>query len=130
MAKQQINPKQISSDWTDYTPVTVTGWSSIATAYYQYMIVGNTCFVRLHVDGTSNSGSIFISLPFTSADLSTQLTEVSTGLAFNNGAIDAAPARMYLSDTNTMRFVRLCGTASWTASGQKQVRIQFFYRIA
>lgn len=74
--------------WTNWTP-TVTGFSVLPTnTVYLYRRMGNTVElnIRQGANGTSNSTSFTISLPFTAATITNMVWVSSAYYAINNNA--------------------------------------------
>jgi hypothetical protein len=113
--------------WFNYTP-SLVGWSGTPTiAFARFNMIGKHVTTIISITGTSNSGTTTATTPVTSTAAH---YEGNTGLCRNNGALDIAPARVYLADANTFQVARLAGTGAWTASGTKEVRFVAIYEAA
>jgi hypothetical protein len=117
--------------WTDYAGTsTVDGWSAYTTKIINYKkIVGKLVFVQFAIVGTSDEDFVTFTLPYTSANTGTITT--GSGFGVNNGSALTTPIRINLNpNTDTVQCYKDMAAAVWTASGNKQVRGQFWYGIA
>lgn len=50
--------------FTDYTSSsTIVGWSGTPSGKVQYKLIGKLCFVKVYINGTSNSTEVYFTLP-------------------------------------------------------------------
>ena len=107
--------------WVDYSSTsTVTGWSSTSSKVIKYTIVGKVLICEFSINGTSNSATTSFTLPFSNANF----TSKARGCyAVNNGAVISTGGVAWVnSNQNTVTIYRDWAlTASWTASGAKQI---------
>lgn len=105
-----------------FSSSTKVGWSS-PTGKIFYTVAGRLVYVMFDIQGTSNSTAATFTLPFPPLELSPVVSiEFQLGLAFDNGVGVASTRAYYDSVAGILRTDRV-----WTASGQKQIRGQFFY---
>jgi hypothetical protein len=110
--------------WTDYSSTsTVTGWSSFTVKQIFYKKIGKLVFVQFRLDGTSNATSANFTLPYTVTDtvyvpIATRDNSGTRTIGITNPTSTTA----YLYKDPTL--------ASWTASGTKEARGQFWYETA
>lgn len=118
-------------DWFDYV-VTWGGFSSAPTGVTsRFCVKGRTCQVHISPNspGTSNSTSLTISLPATSANLGTN-QRVGWGQGENNGSTPANPAMAILiGSTATATVYRDAAGTAWTASGTKAFNGMIIYEF-
>jgi hypothetical protein len=106
--------------WLDWT-TTFVGFSSNPPYVFRYTVIGKTVFYYFTMtsDGTSNSTSFTITLPFAGK---TGVNQFHT-MAFvvNNSAAGASPGRIQItSASNVASLGRDATGAVWTASGGKR----------
>jgi hypothetical protein len=118
------------TDWVDYSATsTIVGWSSFTTKVLKYRVIGKQVFVLFQIIGQSNSVSSTFTLPFLNLSNNGELSFFS--LAVNNGALTNAAAYSYmLGNSNVVELGTSSISQTWTASGTKYSRGQFFYEIA
>lgn len=122
---QKINITQYQNEGpTAFTP-SFTGFSGSPTRRCYYSRVGNMVWVKIYIDGTSNSTALTVSLPF-AIDSNSNFDFIpchSRNNAVNNTGI------CNISGSTLTAFVNPAGDL-WTASGSKRLSVQFFYPIA
>lgn len=109
---------------TDYSgTATIVGWSSFTIKEFRYWKIGKLVFVIFLIDGTSNNAVTTVSLPYASlsANVLGVINAVDNGGAAVAGKFQVSASELRLSPTIAGSY------ASWTASGTKIVRGQFFY---
>jgi len=120
----------INTPWIDFSEQsTIVGWSSYTTKTIRYKVLGNIVFVYFDINGTSNSSSITYTLPI--------ITKINVGISFcyavDNGSAQIGIMGPSVTPGNTFtasRYTTINGISStWTASGTKQIKGQFFYEI-
>lgn len=124
-AEDQKTAAHSNGTWTDYT-ATLSGWSVTTTKETRYTVINNTVMVWVHIDGTSNSTSASISLPFPAKQSIIQLVRTWDG---SNECIGKATVTI---NTSTLSVTHGSATGSffnnWSASGQKQIAsLMFIY---
>ena len=118
------------TDWIDYSATsTIVGWSSFTTKIIRYRVIGKQIFVQFQLDGTSNSTSLTFTLP------SNILTPMYNNCyAVDNGVANVGMCINFSGGTNVITGYRFNTatslTSTWTASGTKTYKGQFFYEIA
>ena len=122
-------PNQINTPWIDFSEQsTIVGWSVYTIKRIRYKVVGNIVYIMYAIEGTSNSTSTSFTLPIISKNAS---------IVFMTYAADNGVAQIALGSSsgsvNSIIFQRYtainAATATWTASGSKQIVGQFFYEI-
>ena len=120
---ERLRVKESPGAWLAWTP-TVTGWAAAGyICIARYCKVGKMVSVKIRITGTSDSASVYVTLPFTS---------VSNGVnawayAMDNGTATATPAYVVLDTTSKIKvYLNATGTP-WTASGSKRVFTTFTY---
>lgn len=115
------------SGWKDYAS-TPTGWSGTPTVTFRYFAIGKTILFTVLVDGTSNSASAYLSLPFTAASVNGW--GAACNYTIDNGTPLAAPARWSIDNAQSVVnfYTEFTGTG-WTASGRKLIAANGFYQI-
>ena len=114
------------TDWVDYSATsTIVGWSSRSTSVLRYRIIGKQIFVQFNLIGTSNSTSITFTLPFNCI----QQTSIFA-IAVDNGATTGAGLTQTTLNSNVVNCYSNAFGATWTSSGSKIIRGQFFYETA
>lgn len=116
---------EVGGVWTTWTP-TVTGWAAGYVCIARYCKVGKMVSVKIRITGTSNSTSVYVTLPFTS---------VSDGVfawayALDNGTTTEIPAYVVLDTTSRIEVYLNAKGAYWTASGSKRMMTTFTYEAA
>lgn len=118
-----------TTDWTDYSASsTVSGWSSTTVKTILYKKVGDLVFCQFAIQGTSNSTSASFTLA-DSTDMkgSGQSIQVCV-YGIDNGSPLTPPARLDIPATgSTFNVYKDLSAATWTASGTKGIRGEFFY---
>jgi hypothetical protein len=115
--------------WTDYSASsTITGWSSFTNKEIYYKKIGKLVFVAFQLDGTSNSTSAIFSLPYSA-------TSSGPALRFpvqsqNNGGVFVFGMGLLDPGSNAVDLRKDPDGGSYTASGTKSVRGQFWYEAA
>jgi hypothetical protein len=111
--------------WTDYGATsTIVGFSLVDEKEIFYRIDGKTVYVIYAIGGTSNATNFTFTLPIAP----TGTFRVPTGYTEDNTTWIANGA-ISLNGTTTVT-VNKSASSSWTNSGSKRVRGQFFYQIA
>jgi hypothetical protein len=109
----------------DYSSLaTIVGWSSYTTKVLSYTRVGKLVMVQIRLEGTSNSATTTVTLPF---PVATGLDQFGLIYAVDNGG---TPVAGKLQVTGSILYLSPALNAAytgWTASGAKTVRGQFFY---
>jgi trimeric autotransporter adhesin len=118
----------VGTAWTA-TSATVTGFSATTQVLMRYKIVGKICHVILQIVGTSNTtGFTVTNLPVTSVNDSL-IRYYAGGLAVNSGGLNSLTASLAANSTTLILYLGAGNNtaASWTASGDKEAYISFFY---
>lgn len=108
--------------WFNFTP-SLTGFSGTPTVNVaRFMVIGNTCFIKLDATGTSNSTSSGFTAPIsTTSQANNDMLAIQV---VNNGISLAQPGDAYISGAGTAWGVYRDSTGTaWTNSGGKQFRI-------
>lgn len=117
--------------WMNYTPSSVTGFSTNPTATYRFHITGRICTVttRRSADGTSNATGFTVSAPVAAANPVTyQWTAPCTGT--NNGVALTAPGLVQiLNNSSTINVYGNYAAGGWTASGAKGADFTLSYEM-
>lgn len=121
----------VVTEWQNWTPSSVVGWSSIHPAsFYRYCVIGKVCYFAIRVLGTSNTDNIRITLPITSFFVHNDFYFNGAGHSQDNGVSLAIPSRWFIqSGSDLLGVNKDFGTALWTTSGTKQVYMEGFYEI-
>ena len=105
-------------------PPTQVGFSSAPTnSVYNYTVSGKTVtlFISQSTDGTSNSATFTISLPFKARTL-TNMRWLGIGNAYVAGASDSTPTMLsILSGGTTLSVLRNWGAGTFPTSGGKRL---------
>lgn len=107
--------------WQDYDS-TLAGWSSLTLERTRYMRVGNTVTVYLDIDGTSNSATTTLTLPFeakydTRGYAGTFDSSINTmGILYVTAGSNVLNSRRGFNSTVGTDFY-----SAWAASGTKQI---------
>lgn len=110
----------------DYSSVcTVVGWGSFTNKIIWYATVGNLVIFHASIDGTSNSTSLTLSLPFIPAG---QGCNFIVRVRDNTGAFVGGLARSTAG--GILDVFPTIGGGTWTASGTKEVRATILYTKA
>jgi hypothetical protein len=122
-------PNQINTPWIDFSEQsTIVGWGSFTTKRIRYKVVGNIVYLMYTIDGTSNSATTSFTLPI----IAKFANIIFMTYGADNGAFQIALGTSSGS-TSSLLFQRYTAinsaTATWTASGNKQIVGQFFYEI-
>lgn len=149
----QFNSQQFpDTGWVDFSnDSTVVGWSSFDTngKILIYKIVDNILYVIYRLDGTSNSTQTYFTVPVsikrefevratTNAGAGNDFYMLFSASCTNAGTLNAGSLYVYKVTTLPVRPGLYClpayGTTAghsttWTASGVKRVRGQFFIPI-
>ena len=115
------------TDWVDYSASsTIVGWSSFTSKIIRYRIIGKQMFVQFSLSGTSNSTSVTFTLPDNCVNITGALTHFATNNGVAVGVCHGTPS----GNSNLITLYASTITASWTSSGTKSTRGQFFIEIA
>lgn len=130
----QIASSSQETPWVDYSATsTVTGWSSFSTKSIRYKVVGKLVLVTFNITGTSNASSTNFTLPFP-VSASGTLPLLSQGNGIDNGVINIISPTVTSALPSLVQITYYTGinsvTGTWTSSGTKAVRGQFYYEIA
>jgi hypothetical protein len=122
---ERLRVKESPGAWLDWTP-TVTGWVAGYSCIARYCKVGKMVSVKIRITGTSDSTSVYVTLPFTS---------VSNGVnawayAMDAGTAKETPAYVVLDTTSRIRAYLTATGTPWTASGDKRLMTTFTYEAA
>jgi hypothetical protein len=114
-------------DWTDYSSTsTIVGWSSYTTQEIWYRVIGDFCFVRFLLNGTSDSTTTTFTLPYNnSADLNVREIIRIT----DSGSAAVGMLQVNTSSGTVTFYPDLSFSSTWTASGSKSVAGSFFYKM-
>lgn len=113
--------------WVDYASTsTVTGWSSFTSKIILYRQSYKTIHVIFFLNGTSNSTAATFTLPTAS---SSNCYISLTYIAVNNGTSVSGCRYELPSSSSTVTCDPTSAGGTWTASGTKLVRGEFFYKI-
>lgn len=117
----------IETSWSNFTNLSVTGWASGWTGGLYYKKVGSVVFVSFSVNGTSNSSSATVTLPYASA--AGMISGGALIYAADNGTAVTTGGGMYMAGGQTTMglYTNLGVTGTWTASGTKTVYGEFWY---
>jgi hypothetical protein len=115
------------TDWVDYSATsTIVGWSSFTEKIIFYRIIGKQVFINFLLTGTSNSTSVSFTLP---VNLQTGVGGINSfGFAVNNG-INSGSGSIQNSGVGAVIIYSNNIAGTWTSSGTKSIRGQFFYII-
>ncbi len=108
--------------WFAFTP-SLTGFSGTPTVNVaRFMVIGNTCFIKLDATGTSNATTAGFTAPISTTS-QTNNDMIAQGVT-NNTVSVAQPGDAYLSGAGTTWavFRDSTGTA-WTNTGTKAFRV-------
>lgn len=124
-----LNGKLTKNSWVDYSATsTIVGWSSFTTKLIYYYIVGDIATVMVHLDGTSNSATTSITLPFTQ----TSIAMISINTRFtNNGIASATAGRVTCALGSNVAVFTIDGLGTaFTSANQKLILATFQVKIA
>lgn len=111
--------------WNDWAgSSTIIGWSSFTTKNILYKRIGKLVIISFFLTGPSNATGASFTLPFT-ANAAYGLTIPIA--AQDNGVVVTSPVA-YLGNTTTCSLYKDITGTTWTASGTKDIRGQFFYQ--
>lgn len=118
------------TDWIDYSATsTIVGWSSFTTKIIRYRVIGKQVFVQYQLQGTSNSATTTFTLPNTSINIEVN----QNNLTVDNGVVSLGFLQI-ANNANIVSFSKWTAinsnTSTFTVSGTKMVKGQFFYEIA
>jgi|WetSurMetagenome_2_1015567.scaffolds.fasta_scaffold10985_2 hypothetical protein len=114
-----------SVPWTDYgTSANLLGFSSTTEKLIQYKKIGKTVLVTFAIAGTSNSGSISFTLPYSSNSIMNYFIPV---VAMDNAVPASGAMILMLASGSFVRGYKDINGTGWTTSGTKIIRGQFFY---
>lgn len=122
----------INTPWIDFSEQsTIVGWSSYTFKQIRYRVVGKQVFVIVDLRGTSNSTTTTFTLPYLGSIAYSQLIYLGGLIALDNGTGYHGYCNISNSATVTAGFWTTAtnSTVTWTASGTKNIRGQFFYQI-
>ncbi len=122
-----FNTASTTGSQTEYTPGNLVGFSSTTLNKGYYYVVGKLVFITYYISGTSNSGGLEFNLPsgLPSKANNALAVESLTSLIINNGVAIPQGYRAYTDPVSNASKVIV--QYSFTASGTKAVRGQFFY---
>jgi hypothetical protein len=126
-----IGNLNLEKEWTDYFGTsTKTGWVT-PSGVIRYKRIGKLVFVSFYITGTSNSTGASFTLPYTSANTTTNFCGAQ-GQIVNNGTVDTTAALIQLpANSNLVGVYRtLVGSNSFTDSGTKTVEGSLWYEVA
>ena len=116
--------------WVDYSATsTIVGWSSFTTKIIRYRVIGKQVFVEYNLDGTSNSTSTTFTLPFNCINV----ISFTNNIIVDNGVSIIGSAQLFINSNNLILYKWTSISAitnTFTASGSKLAKGQFFYEIA
>lgn len=120
-----------SVDWTSYGATsTIIGWASFTTKNIYYKKIGKLVFCIFDIAGTSNATSVTFTLPYISVD--NVHTQGALGYAVDNGTAATTPGAFDFgfgaNNICTCYLTSAQAAASWTNTGTKEVRGQFFFQ--
>ena len=116
---------------TAWTP-TIVGFSANPTGTYYYSKVGNqvTLYVSQTTNGTSNSGTFTLSLPFNSANVTPNMKWQTVSQVVDNGTSLIGTANIE-NNASVLNFFKDAGGNPFTASGSKRtLGMQITYTAA
>jgi len=113
--------------WIDYSATsTIVGWSSFTSKVLKYRIVGKQVFFIFQIDGISNSTTTTFTLPISAITYVANLINST-----DNGSSAIGVAVVNASNTASFsKFIAINSGGTFTASGTKNIRGQFFIEIA
>jgi hypothetical protein len=115
--------------WTDWSSsVSLTGFSATSNNNVFYKRIGKFIFLTFKIDGTSNSTSTSMTLPFTRASDGFALDFPIS--SYNNAVAVAGGMGQIASGGSSISFFRDSTGTSWTNSGAKGVYGQIVYQSA
>jgi hypothetical protein len=125
-------PNQINTPWIDFSEQSsIIGWSSFTTKIIRYKVVGNIVHVTYFISGISNSTTTSFTVPF--------LIKISgasaTALTVDNGTATTTGYLLFSANSNNLLARKpisrtdVGSSATWTASGTKEIQGQLFYEI-
>lgn len=103
------------------------GWASTSQEKAFYMKIDKVVLISVQIVGTSNSAYVYIPLPFTAAS-SSFFVPVGWAYIMNDGVASTTPGFITLDTTARLRVYRNTTAQAFTASGEKRVTFQLFYR--
>ena len=118
------------TDWVDYSVTsTVVGWSSFTTKIIRYRVIGKQVCVQYQLQGTSNSATTTFTLPNTSINIEVNQNNITV----DNGVVSLGLLQVP-NNSNSCVLQKWTSinsvTPTFTASGSKVAKGQFFYEIA
>ena len=117
-----------SVPWTDYSGIsTIDGFSDYSTKLLRYTKIGKLVFVVFSITGTSDLVTTTLTVPFTNTSnppVNVVMHSRDDGL-WGWGRINLAA-----SSATVLLFYGVGSGNTWTASGTKSVRGEFFYKVA
>ncbi len=118
------------TDWIDYSSTsTIVGWSSFTVKIIRYRVIGKQVCVQYQLQGTSISATTTFTLPNTSINIEVN----QNNLTVDNSVVSLGLLQI-TSNSNIVSFAKWTAinsnTSTFTASGTKMVKGQFFYEIA
>lgn len=117
-----------SDNWVDYSSTTtVTGWSSTTVKIVRYQMMHRKVLVQFDIQGTSNSGTTSFTLPFSIG--ASGVTTLGPFACIDLGGAQIGYGAISGSTVSFSRYVAVDDGGSFTASGTKGVRGQFFLEL-
>lgn len=117
-----------SDNWVDYSSTTtVVGWSSTTVKIVRYQLMHRKMLVQFDIQGTSNSTTASFTLPFSLG--AAGVTTLGVFHCIDLGGAQIGAATISGSTVSFSRYVAVDDGGSFTASGTKGVRGQFFIEL-
>ncbi len=114
---------------TDYSATsTIVGWSSFQKKSIWYKKIGKLVYLWFELNGTSNSGTAYFTLPYLAALNPDEVTVPI--IARDNGTELNYPVAYFGTSASTLSFYKDSAGTTWTNSGSKLIRGQIFYESA
>lgn len=113
-----VNPQGYPG-WFNWTPTIVGFTGALVLNVTRFQVIGRTCYLNVILQGTSNSTSLTVTLPFTVTSTSVNNCPILPITARDNGVTLVDPGRCFISSTTVMTFQSTLSGVAWTASGSK-----------
>ena len=120
-----------SVPWTDYgNDSTIVGWSSLTTKTILYKkIFGKLVFVQFALQGTSSLNTASFTMPYNVDGLGSGQSFQVCVFGLDAGTPQTLPARLDIPSAGKIfNMYKTLALATWTTSGIKGVRGEFFYQ--
>ena len=113
--------------WTSYQDTsTIIGWDTRSQNLLYYKRVGDLVYVAYNFYGVSDATTISFTLPYTNNGVLNFYA--SPAVAINSGVNETTPGYAELLNGSATVTVRRNNGVAWTASGNKGIWGEFWYR--